>query len=383
MNGTTNSFCAAGGGVWSATQALIVFLVTNIIAHAATIYLANGSDAWLAVKSVFQALLLPVNAGDQALNAVSRWGRRLITGHLGIKSALGGFTFEDAATAGAIAISVPLEFVPILHGRWDAVNEHQRIVMLDNKEFWNDEDWSYRASPGGLPFRISDKYPRYVPYILPPTTRFPGYKKYKIAPQSSILPQIIAVIQVILSSRQLYLKYYTSIRMNGLSSPFVVVIPYLFMSLVNLIANTLVGSYAQITMLPMAQERIPEKNEVYIGNWQGDDVVRIIAIGSSQENIATPSTPVAQRRSSVLSRERETLVPPTPSKTPVQISEVPEVTDNVENHPLPNGDDEISKIENSSSGDEMALKLEKIDSQTLGPDFVEGYISNISILTLY
>jgi hypothetical protein len=57
-------FCPAPGGTWQAVQNLIAFLVANIFAHAATIYLTNGAQLMLSVFEVFTALLLPVNAGN-------------------------------------------------------------------------------------------------------------------------------------------------------------------------------------------------------------------------------------------------------------------------------------------------------------------------------
>lgn len=292
----TNSFCYAGGGTWPTVQALITFLTTNIFAHAATIYLVPGSDASLTVVTVFQALLLPVNAGDFAIHAISRYVRRLRKRQIGVMNAIGGFTFEDAATAGAIAISVPLRFAPLLQGRWDSVTDQQRLVMLDNEEFWHGEDWGPRGNPGGLPFDVSAKEFRYIPYILPPTTKFPGYANYKISPQSSALPKVIAIIQLVLSVRSIYLKYDSSIVAFGLSSPFLVVVPYLLMTLVNLLANTLVGSYTQVVVLPMEEDNFPKPNQVYIGGWLNEEAGRIVALLPDDEPPAGDASSTVQTK---------------------------------------------------------------------------------------
>lgn len=318
LNNTVHGFCSGGGGIWPAVQALIAFLTTNIIAHAATIYLPPGSDTSLSVFTVFQALLLPVNAGDYAFHAIGRWIRRFKKGQIkGLSSAFGGFKFEDAATAGAIAISVPLKFVPLLHGRWDAISSQQKLVMLDNEKFSHHENWGFRGSPGGLPFKISDKFFRYVPYILPSTTEFlpptaevAGYSNYRISPQSNMLPKIIAIIQLVLSGRSLYLKYHTSILTIGLSSPFLVVVPYLLMTLVNLLANTLVGSYTQIIVLPMAEDQLPKPNQVYIGCWPNEDSERVIALvpkeisSDTHENDVAEAAPAAHSSSTSLLTNR-------------------------------------------------------------------------------
>jgi hypothetical protein len=291
-NTTTTEFCATAGGIWPAVQSLIAFFVTNIFAHAATTVLANGADTLLTMLSLAQALFLPVNAGDRAFYILSRWGARLRNGEIGLRNVVYGDRFEDAATSGALAISIPLCFAPLVHGRWESVTEHQEILMLNNAEFRQDEA-NVIQRRHSLPFKVSAQFHRYLPYVLPPTTRFPGYRNYKISPTSNPFPQVIAVIQVFLSSRQLYLQYQLSIQTNGLSSPYLVVIPYILMSLVNLIANTLVASYTHVTLLPMAQDRLPEINEVYIESWP-----RLRVIGFRQkETSSIPASNGSEMRS--------------------------------------------------------------------------------------
>jgi hypothetical protein len=99
---------------------------------------------------------------------------------------------------------------------------------------------------------------------LPPDTSFPSYRNnpgfanHRIYPSSSALSQVIAILQVALSARQLYFNYGESIRRRGISSPYIVVIPYMLMSLVNLMANAFVGTYTHVTILPMANDTLPE-----------------------------------------------------------------------------------------------------------------------------
>ena len=59
--------------------------------------------------------------------------------------------------------------------------------------------------------------------------------------------------------------------MNNLSSPYIVVIPYLLMGLVKLIANTLVSTYTHVTILPMALDDLPKVNEVDISDVRDDE----------------------------------------------------------------------------------------------------------------
>jgi len=289
-NTTATGFCSTKDGLWPAVQALIAFLTTNIFAHAATLYLAPGADLSLIVFSAFQAILLPVSAGDYATHVLGRYCRRLRKWQIPFSNIFGGFKFEDAATAGAIAISVPLKFVPLLQGRWDSiVHNRQHLVMLDNEDFWHREVWAVEAPQNKLPFTVNGKFYRYVPFLLPPTTKFTGYKEYKISPQSNWLPGIIAVIQLFLSGRSLYNKHRTSLQTFGLSSPYLVVVPYLLMTCINLLANILVGSYAQIVVLPMKAARIPQPNQVLIASREGETGSRVISLIPKQSSATAGS----------------------------------------------------------------------------------------------
>jgi hypothetical protein len=288
--------CAYGHGIWTSVQSFVVFLATNIVAHAITIYLAPGTDLFNSVYKVYQALLLPVRAGDGASHAIWRYLQRSKT--LRGSHIIGGSHFEDAVTAGAIAVVIPLQYAPLLKGRWDSV-QHQRLVMLDNKKFWYGAQ-DTRQELESLPFTIDDSHSRYVPFILPPRTRFPDYEEYRIAPQSNALTKIIAIVQLVLSTWQLVLHYGDSMKKNGLASPFLVVVPYLLMTFINLIANMLVGSYPQVTVLPTKMEKLPLArfaNQVYVGIWNADQTkaMRVVTVakqpGSPVSGASTSSEP--------------------------------------------------------------------------------------------
>src|SRR5215472_9202749 len=71
------SFCPDSGGGWGAARTLLGFLVSNILAHAATIRFPAGANTASMVRRVIAAILLPVTAGDQAFRALGRWIARL------------------------------------------------------------------------------------------------------------------------------------------------------------------------------------------------------------------------------------------------------------------------------------------------------------------
>lgn len=74
-------------------------------------------------------------------------------------------------------------------------------------------------------------------------------RKTKIYAQHLASQSAIAIYQVVYSSVEIFVNHWSDIRQQGLSSPYVLVIPYAFMSLVNLLANTMVPVYPQVTVL--------------------------------------------------------------------------------------------------------------------------------------
>ena len=173
-------------------------------------------------------------------------------------------TLQDAAISGAVAICIPFELAPLLVGRWELANENRNIIMLDDAKYF----WAERPTPKQLELIVPlAKFPRYIPFILPPGVEFnENLRNKKITPESSALSSLIAVTQIILSVVQLYNKYDPSVATQGLSSPYLIVIPYFLMSFVNLLANVFVGSYRRVTML-RKKTPFPDKfNETYIVN---------------------------------------------------------------------------------------------------------------------
>jgi hypothetical protein len=127
-NDTNTSFCAEGGGTWPAIQSLIVFLGTNMIAHAATIRVPAGSDKTGNLRRVLAAIFNPIYAGNFAFRLFGRWRTRCLYGKQWWHRILAGNKLEDAVTAGAVAVYIPLHFAPLLAGRWDLAEDNRRIV---------------------------------------------------------------------------------------------------------------------------------------------------------------------------------------------------------------------------------------------------------------
>jgi len=254
LNATT--LCPITGSTVVAVEHLITFFLTNIIAHVATIYLKPGSNKTASLSAVFSALVTPVSAGDRAFRALKYWLERCVK--YGTWWRLGGDSFEDACMAGAVAIFIPLKFAPLVAGRWRKVEDFQHVLLQDHARY---------MEPGsrGLGYTSRrhppDRVKRYYMYILPATSEFPGYSHFKIYPSSNVMRQFIALMQIGFAIYSLFIHFSGSIQKSGLSSPFLIVLPYLIMSVVNLICSFLVNSYPHVAALVMDKTKLPEFNE--------------------------------------------------------------------------------------------------------------------------
>ena len=235
---------SAGSNFWN----LCLFFGANVFAHAATIHSRTGATTTNSFRRMLLMLAAPITAGSVATHAI-------VTFILGVKK--GGLKWayflsskehlEEAIPAGAVGILIPRELAPVVAGRWKLVGDERHSLMLNHE----------RSHPPN-----TSKEP-HIPavdvsleFILPPHSRLPGYKNYKFYPSSSSANELIAIIQLIYGIYQLVTDYGSEIRLMGLSSPYTCAIPYLLMSLVNLIANLLMPSYTHVVILPPQQHSL-------------------------------------------------------------------------------------------------------------------------------
>ena len=225
---------STGLNLWN----LGLFFGANILAHAATIHPRTGATKTNTFRRMLLMLVAPITAGTVATHAI-------ITFVLGIKNhgwkahfLRAAEKLEDAVPAGAVAILVPKDLAPVVAGRWKLVGSERHSLYLNNEPTENPRE----------PYIPADD--TYLEFILPPQSRLPGYKKHKFFPSSSFANELIAVIQLIYGVYQLVSQYGPEIQTMGLSSPYICAIPYLFMSLVNLLANILMENYSHIVVLP-------------------------------------------------------------------------------------------------------------------------------------
>jgi hypothetical protein len=246
-------------GTAKAVESFSVFLLTNVLAHAATVSLPAGANARRTAWVIFGAIAWPVIAGNIAIMRLTRWfkgssSRQTWTGKR-------HDTMEDASVAGAVAIFIPRCLAPLLVDKWDVVGWTQHCLLLDHQRY-------PPYNPHG-PTR--SQWPlvcQYYQFILPPNTKFPGYSNHKFYPASSVLRQAIAVFQIVFSSVNLYTTYWQRVRQGGLSSAFLIAIPYILMSLVNLVTSLLISVYSHVIVLPMAEDVLPGINQERIPEYR-------------------------------------------------------------------------------------------------------------------
>lgn len=77
-----------------------------------------------------------------------------------------------------------------------------------------------------------------------------------IIPQMSFAQTAVAFFQVLYSSVELFGNHWSSIRQQGISSPYVLVIAYALMSLINLLVNIIIPSYPYVSVLDPIYRKI-------------------------------------------------------------------------------------------------------------------------------
>jgi hypothetical protein len=277
--------CPASGGLTAASETFVLFILLNIIAHVGTVLINPGQNKRAICIAYFAAVIWPVTAGDTAFRLLTRWLRRAA----GSSIVGGGFTLEDAAVAGAVAIFIPRRFAPLIEGRWDRLRTDQHALVLNHRR-----QPHCTVEEGFFVYKWHKRncVLNYYCYILPPNSTFDGYKGFKHYPTSSILPQLIAIVNIVSSCYRLYHSTIDSIDVAGLSSPYLIVIPYAVMSTINLVCRLLVGSYTHVIILPMGSDpTIPEDNLWIIdeGNNRRSSMVPVPCSDGGRSPPATPS----------------------------------------------------------------------------------------------
>ena len=152
-------------------------------------------------------------------------------------------------SAGSLAIQIPRKFLPILDEHrfgWRRLPIHiaEKQIFLRHNQLRPSNATSNERTHSTPDRSTSDA----VLYSLPPTSRITT-DSLRVFPSTKKLATAVALLQLVYTAFQVYMQYGVLIRDRGLSTPFIVAVPYLYMSFINLIANLVQGSYTYVTVI--------------------------------------------------------------------------------------------------------------------------------------
>jgi hypothetical protein len=212
---------------------VLSFFIGTCVVHALTDHCPVSPTMWDSLKRNTCLMVFPISTGIDSIHSIVifAWSiGRLGCGAFFLKSR----SLQCAVISGGIAIRVPdtlVQAVPRTYLGWSLVSDAHDIVELSHGS-------GLHPPKGSALFKL-------------PTTRVVGdhYTINRFYPASNALGTVIALLQLAYGAYQSYVEYGYLIRNQGLSSPFLFSLPYLYMSLVNLIANLVKPIYTPITVL--------------------------------------------------------------------------------------------------------------------------------------
>jgi hypothetical protein len=228
-----NPFVALSNRPFTVPVQLVLVIVGVCIVHAMTAHTPIPPQH--RIGQLASMVLGPVGEGVQSFNSIVLFVIKIGRGDW--PTIRRPTPPHDAISAGAMAIRVPKRFAKFLdYGPfgWTRVSQDTPVSEFGADEF-ND------VVPGVDTVICS----------LPPLSRItPGRATPPLFPTSNKLNTAFAILQLAYSVAQAYMQYEILIRVQGLSSPYLIAIPYLYMSFINMIANLVQGSYTHITVIP-------------------------------------------------------------------------------------------------------------------------------------
>jgi hypothetical protein len=219
---------------------VVTFIIGIPFIHITTGHTSIALSSGELLGRVVAMILSPVTSGVASVHAIALFARRGL-----FCCRLPGFQY--AISAGAIGIWIPRDFVtdfPNSHLGWRRVANGTQVSMRGII-------WKLRTDCA------SDR--RSVLFVIPRTSRVVDNRYNYLSPRSTSnkVSISLALIQLIWSTFTAYTQYAPLIRDRGLSSPFLIALPFLYMNFLNLIANLVEGSYPYITVLPPTDLHVP------------------------------------------------------------------------------------------------------------------------------
>ena len=219
---------------------VVAFIIGISFIHITTAYTPIAPPSRESLGHAIAMILSPVTSGIASVHAIALFARRGL-------SCRRLPCFQYSISAGAIGIWIPRDFVnnfPTSHLGWRRVENGTLVSMR------------------GIIGKLRTEYPsdsRSVLFVIPRTSRVVDNRYNHLSPRSTSNKVAIslALIQLIWSTYTAYSQYAPLIRDRGLSSPFLIAIPFLYMNFLNLIANLVESSYPYITVLPPTDRHLP------------------------------------------------------------------------------------------------------------------------------
>lgn len=212
----------------------------NVFAHCLTMREFPGQQTSRTIVRAFYMVISPVSAGGESFQIflifiVASWRRCRLPSHQKPNSTIDWLAYGDdcpldaAIRAQAVAICVPAEYA-------HEANEYgaklrnpsiQKIVFVDGQKPTEEELRNCRLVPA---LATTDS-------------------ALQVVPQSAIVKNAVGIFQLAYSSFELFYGNWSTMRHQGLSSPYIVVVPYILMSFINLVVNLMIPSYPYVTIL--------------------------------------------------------------------------------------------------------------------------------------
>ncbi|THY95142.1 hypothetical protein D6C92_04545 [Aureobasidium pullulans] len=257
-------------GYWPSISSVIIFFAANYLAHAATVKSSPGDATLVQACNAFLALMFPMSGLLRALNSIFRYSRSA-------KTAL-----EKACNAGALCMVVrdrhwqperPSDVrVRVVH-RFEEVHDEPHIYAdwttylpsyareKPSSRVHFDSVWAQSyvnprlkrihgtfALPEGYTFAI---VPRDT-FLLAkgaPNRRGDNCSVSDISASTSSLKAVASMVQIIAAFTTLLSHRSDLTGRWGYASYHLTVIPYLFMTLVNLVSNLIIADYPCLYMV--------------------------------------------------------------------------------------------------------------------------------------
>jgi hypothetical protein len=312
-NGDPNLACT--DATW---QSIVVFLLANYVAHCATVKAYPGESTGSLVRATFFALLQPVSGTLRAVDSIRRHSRLKGTNDL-----------QRAARAGALCMVVRTSDWKPQAGD---VIKGVKIERQPSRRMDAPQEWKLAA-----PVCLTDKFVRY-PHLLTRRGWFEIHGSYQLpegygfetAPSDTLLRQIspddnsraihvticansnllksfVAILQALYAAYTLYHARGKQIAQFGYASYGLTVVPYLIMSILNLVSQLLNPDYPTLFIIRSPEMFEAERRGAFFDGVIGSTVSMekepeewiVEAAGNPPEN---ESAHPSQRSNSIPSR---------------------------------------------------------------------------------